>query len=37
MYELTVIQKLPDNQAQEIVNHEMLQGEPEEDEQEESM
>lgn len=34
--ELIVIQKLPDNQAQEIIMAEMLHGEPE-DEQEESM
>lgn len=37
LYELRVIQKLSDNQAWEIVTAEFLQGEPEEDEQEESM
>ena len=37
LYELIVIQKLPDNQAWEIVIDEMFQGKPEEDEQEESM
>ncbi|HLG63103.1 MAG TPA: hypothetical protein VKY19_14280 [Ktedonosporobacter sp.] len=37
LHNLTVIQKLPYNQAQEIIIAEMLHGEPEGNEQEESM